>query len=117
MQYRDNDYMIVYNLKDDGVGSISSVKVGPWPDTTRWSENYTASTGCDNNSYRKLSEVEQAQVLLNLAADLMFQGADPSDVLREFGKIRIWCEMGINLPEGRFERALASDDVTKWAPS
>ena len=101
MTYEGNDYMIAW----DSLTKTPRVRVGPWPDRTGWSDDYRLTTGCCDVYFHRLSESEQAQALLNLAADLMFTGVAPRDVLQEFSKIRTWREMGVRLPSGDCERA------------
>ena len=87
------------------------VVVVPWPDDTRRSDQYKLTTGYCNIFFRDLSESQQAQALLNLAAQLMFNGVPPHDILQEFAKIRIWREMGVILPSGDFPRAFIRDNI------
>ena len=101
MNFADDGYMIAWDLPPDE----PRVKVGPWPDRTRWSDDYMATTGCSDDSFTDMTATNQAQALLNLAAQLMFHGSAPDDVLREFAQIRVWREMGVLLPGGYCKRA------------
>ena len=87
------------------------VVVVPWPDVTGQSEQYKLTTGYCDKFFSDLPESQQAQALLNLAAQLMFKGVPPHDVLQEFAKIRIWREMGVILPNGDFPRAFITGNI------
>ena len=96
--YANNDYMIAWDTK-------KSVKVGPWPDKPGgWSAGYSSTSGCCYAHYSNLPESEQATRLVYLAAQIMFEGVPPEDVLREFYQIRVWREMPDLLPSGMFDR-------------
>ena len=112
MSYDRNDYMIAWDVQSTGG---PRVEVGPWPDKMGWSDDFALTTGCSDAVFHDLSEREQAQALLNQAADLMFSGIAPRDVIREFAKIRTWREMGVNLPAGYCSRAFLSTRPN-WNP-
>ena len=110
--YEHDNYMIAWNYDPP------TVKVGPWPDLTGWSERYFSTSGCCYGSFLGASRNEQAQWLQGIALDLLFDGHSRSEVLREFSKIRVWREMGILLPPGYYERAHLLDDQgnLRWSP-
>lgn len=110
--YNNNDYMIAWTIL--GVGDGPRIKVGPWPDRTLWSLEYRSTIGCCNSFYLELSVTEQAQALITLAADLMFDGVPSKDILREFSKIGIWRDLEILLPSGYY-RAFLPDSID-WNP-
>ena len=114
MNYLESGYMIAWRLWG---AESPRIEVGPWPESesARWSHGYTFTTGHCDLAFRKMSERDQAQALLNLAASLMFQGIPPHDILQEFPKIEIWREMGVLLPHGFVERAFLSGKV-EWNP-
>lgn len=107
MYSQDEGFMIAWDFPSP----TAHVEVGPWPDTLGWSKNYPLTTGHCDSFFGGLSEKDQAQALLNLAAQLMFAGIDPGDVLEEFAKIRIWREMRVLLPAGDFQRAFLPGKV------
>lgn len=112
--YTDNNYMIAWTFPDDPTPRL---EVGPWPDRTHWSDSFLLTTGCCDLRFLDLPEVEQAQRLLNLAFELIVQfDIPPDDVLREFCKIGIWCDMGIALPSGDYERAFHENDPLQFSP-
>ena len=108
-------------LPDDGFmvawdrGREPAVELGPHPDTTGWTRRYRATAGCCDTYFVDLPRDEQAQVLLNLAAGLMFEGVPPADVLREFAKVSLWRDMGVTLPFGQAERAFIPGNID-WNP-
>lgn len=110
--YNDNDYMIAWTIQ--GVADGPRIKVGPWPDITHWSSKYRFTTGCCDSFYLRLNPAEQAQALVTLAADLMFDGVPSEDILREFSKIGIWRELEILLPSGYY-RAFQPNSID-WNP-
>ena len=87
------------------------VEVGPWPDTFGWSKGYSLTAGHCHVFFQELSEKEQAQSLLNLAAQMMFGGIKPNVILEEFSKIEIWREMGVLLPARYAQRAFVSGQI------
>ena len=107
--FPDDGYMIAWSTNP------GKVKVGPWPDHRRWSSEYQCTSGCCYSAFKRVSETDQAQALLNLAAGLMFQGISPDDILREFSQIRIWRDMSVLLPLGRMDRAFIAGR-TDWSP-
>ena len=94
MQFENDCFMVAWNRWPESDGAV---EVGPWPDRQRWSERYMSTSGCCDTRFHDLTEDERAQVLLNLAAHLMFDGIAPADVLREFAKIPLWRDMSVNL--------------------
>ena len=106
----DDGFMVAWNIEP-----VPCIEVGPWPDRTRWSDRYRSTSGCCNMPFLNSPPAERAQVLLNLAAGLMFDGIPPEDVLREFAKVSLWRDMSVMLPGGRYERAFIAgrDD---WNP-
>lgn len=90
-----------------------SVRVGPWPDSQGWSARYVCTSGCCDAAYRDMSEAEKGQALQGLALDLVMQGAKPSEVEREFSKIRLWHEAGVLLPQGWVPKATLDN---RWSP-
>ena len=107
MNSLDEGFMIAWDFPSPK----ARIEVGPWPDTVGWSNDYRLTTGHCNRFFRDLSERCQAQALLNLAAELIFEGMNPGDVLEEFAKIRIWREMGVMLPAGYFQCAFLPGKV------
>ncbi len=64
-----------------------------------------------------MPSTEQAQALVNLAADLLLSdNIEPQDILSEFAKIGVWREMGLFLPNGNYERVFLSDNYTRFNP-
>ena len=107
MDFEDDRFMIAWNVSP----RTPSVVVVPWPDDTGQSDDFSLTTGYCDVFFKGLSEDDKAQALLNLAANLMFKGVAPDLVLQEFAKIRIWQEMGVLLPNGRFTRAFLPGNV------
>lgn len=93
--YEGNDWIIAWNPAMDSLPV--ALEVGPWPDRTGWSDKYGATTGCGDSSVSDLDDKEQARLLVNQAADLMFSGIPPQTVLHEFSKIRVWRDMKVDL--------------------
>ena len=96
------------------------VKVGPWPDRSGWSNEYLSTSGWPYEAFQQMDRNEQAQALLNLAADLMFEGIDRVQILREFSRIDVWREMSVLLPSGRWQLALTENPLKpgeyQWNP-
>ena len=92
------------------------LRVGPWPDSSGWSDPYRLTTGCCIDSFAKLSDDEKAVRLVYQAIGMMFEGVPPEDVLREFAQIRVWRDMAALMPEGRCDRAFIEDEPLKWSP-
>lgn len=115
--YDADNYMVAWDAPFGGT-TPRQVEVGEWPDQTGWSDAYELTTGFCDSFFHELSEEEQAQALLNLAADMMFDGLAAQDVLREFSKIRAWREMGVLLPAGHYSRAFlpGSGDWNPYNP-
>ena len=110
--YRNNDYMIAWNRRER-----TRLEVGRWPDNTGWSEPYLFTTGCCGLGFEELPETEQAQRLRNQAFVLIVAYRVPvQDVLREFSKIGVWCDIGITLPGGGYQKAFAPDALSKLTP-
>ena len=112
--YDGNDWMIGWTSNWDG--REPTMEVGPWPDLTRWSNKYHLTSGCCFTAFRGMDEEEQARRLLNEAANLMFQGVPAEMVLREFAKIRVWCQMRVRLIPGDYLAFLPSLGYEKWNP-
>ncbi len=112
VSYDRDNYMVAWTVPS---GGLAAVEVGLWPDETGWSDAYELTTGFCDSFFHELSREQQAQALLNLAADMMFEGLAAQDVLREFSKIRTWREMGVLLPAGHYSRVFLSDSPN-WNP-
>ena len=84
-----NNYMIAAQHRDDP----SAVRVGPWPDTTGWSAAYFYTVGCCFSGWPPRNAKEHGRALLNEAANLMFLGGNPRQVLQEFAKIKAWRDL------------------------
>ena len=80
-------YMIAWNHPDDP----SAVRVGPHPGDG-WAHEYV-SARYPTGDWPPANRDEHGQGLLNQAVQLMFDGADPKQVLREFAKIEAWREL------------------------
>lgn len=61
--YDGNNWMIAWTPEPDRGGPV--VKVGPWPDRTGWSREYSCTSGCCYGHFSGLDEEEQAHRLLN----------------------------------------------------
>ena len=107
----DDGYIIAWS----GIAKAAAVKVGPWPDTHGWSDEFECTTGFCYHGHQGYTRVEKAQALLNLAAGIMFEGVPAEDVLREFHQIRTWREMSVLLPVGRMRRAFIAGSHD-WNP-
>ena len=115
--YDDNNYMIAWDVVNlSGQKNEKAVEVGPCPDKTRWSNKYDATTGHCDLEFEDLDDAEQAQVLVNLAASLVFYGVPASEILEEFSKIKVWRDMDIQLPAGTYHAFLPSKGYTTWNP-
>ena len=112
MNFDNNNYMIVWTAAGSGPACL---EVGPWPDRTCWARSFTSSTGCCDAEFEQMSGTDQAQALLNLAAQLMFQGCEPTDVLNKFARISVWRDMSVLLPSGRCDRAFIAGNMN-WNP-
>ena len=110
VQLPDDGFMIAWSTRREQM-----VEVGPWPDYQRWSREYESTSGCCYSFFKNLSRAEQAQAMLNLAAELMFQGVPPENVLKEFAKVGLWRDMSVLLPLGRMDRAFIPGCV-EWQP-
>ncbi len=78
------------------------VKVGPHPNVTGWSNEYSRIVGCCFNKFQDMEDSELAQALIREAIYMMSEGVPPMMVLTEFSKIRIWREMRITLTSGEY---------------
>ena len=113
--YDGNDWMIAWNGRL--IEGSSAIEVGPWPDSTGWSNTYAKTTGCCNTFVHDLDDAEQARLLVNQAVDLMFDGIPPEMVLTEFAKIRVWREMKVDLLAGYSYKAfLPGKGYESWNP-
>lgn len=65
-----------------------AVALGPWPDTSGWSDRYQGTSGCCFAYFKVLSRDE---------------------------KVRLWRDMGVLLPQGPQERAFISGRID-WNP-
>ena len=106
-------YMIAWrtNFCEDGP---PMVKVGPWPDRTGWTDGLHATGHFP--AFQEMTPGQQAQALLNLAAQMMFHGVPPADILREFAKIAVWRDMGFIEPTGFVTRAFIPGRYDEWNP-
>ena len=86
MNFDNNNYMIAWTAAVPGPACL---EVGPWPDRTGWSDSFNSSIGCCDTTFEQMSGTDQAQALLNLAAQLMLQGCEPTDVLNKFARISV----------------------------
>ena len=112
--YANNDYMIAW---DSAPSRTPMVHVGLHPDRMDWSIGYQFTTGCCDAAFIQMGEQEQAQALVNLAAMLVLgDGIPPQSVLKEFAKIRVWREMGLQLPHGHYDSAFLPGDYTVLNP-
>lgn len=83
-----DEWMIGWNSNFYGK-EPGSVEVGPWPDTTGWSERYQLSSGCCYSSWRGLTREQKLQDIVNGFFVLVLgHGLGPAAVHREFWKIR-----------------------------
>ena len=93
-----------------------SVRVGPCPDRTGWSAAYEWTAGCCYENWPPADRDMHGQGLLNEAANRMFMGADPQQVLREFAKIEAWRELrNVQFTSGEVDRAFMSGNPA-WNP-
>jgi hypothetical protein len=64
------------------------VEVGPWPDTTLWSQKYRSTGGACNDDVHEMSPLELSHCVYRDAMKLIIRdGIDPFAVHREFLKI------------------------------
>ncbi len=112
MNFDNNNYKIAWTAAGPGPACL---EVGAWPDRTGWSDSFDSSTGCCDTAFTQMSGTDQAQALLNLAAQLMFEGCEPTDVLNKFSRIGVWRDMSVLFPYGRCGRAFIAGDVN-WSP-
>ena len=94
--YNDRDWMIGWNI------STGEMEVGPYPDLTRWTNRYEATTGCCYSFIDDLTDEEIAECLRSEALHMISWGVPVEAVLREFAKIRIWRDMRINTTGGNY---------------
>ena len=87
----DENYTDKYMIAAKHRNNPSAVRVGPHPGDG-WARlyEYARYTGGD---WPPADPHEHGQGLLNEAAHLMFEGADPNQVLQEFAKIEAWREL------------------------
>ena len=83
--YTDS-YMIAIRRDDP-----STVRVGPHPGN--WAPSTLYDAWYTGGGWPPADPDQHGQGLLNHAAHLMFLGADPQQVLREFAKIEAWREL------------------------
>ena len=111
-------WMVAWNsCHGDNTRWPTGVAVGPWPDKTNWSQRYLSTSGCCYSTFKDLSRRDKEIALLGLAFQIAANGIPPRDVLREFARIPEWRDMGVLLPDGRYERAFLPDpDRIDWSP-
>ena len=108
-----DDFMVAWTPASEH--GPARLEVGPHPDRSQWSANYLLTAGSCSATFLRMTEAEQGQALLNLAAQVMFDGVAPGDVLREFAKVRVWRDMGVLLPSGWWRRAF-DPGRNDWTP-
>ena len=87
MSTKADNWMIAWNKSGE-------IKVGPWPDHNRWSDEYDFTVGCCFAAYREMSNDEKQQHLLGQFVDLVLGwGIDPKAANSEFRKISTWCDL------------------------
>ena len=114
--FSGDDFMVAWTSAATSTGNPSqdAVAVGPWPDRTRWSDEYVSTTGCCDAYFKGLTSERKTQCLVNLFVDLVLgHGLDPKAVHREFMKIDLWREMNIELPSGPYVAHLEDGN---WSP-
>lgn len=65
---------------------VIGVRVGGYPDETGWSLRYA----CTRSFVRGRGEGAEAVGLRDMALQLLFDGCEPVEVLREFSRIPAW---------------------------
>ena len=113
-----NDYMIAWtptSLRGGPSNTQGQMRVGPWPDQTRWSISFKSTSGCCFYKFRDMTPEDQALALLGLAFAIACDDVPVSMILAEFSKIRVWREMPVLLPDGRYDRAFI-DANPDWNP-
>ncbi|WP_439814647.1 hypothetical protein [Zavarzinia sp. CC-PAN008] len=69
-------------------GDPTSVRVGPWPDRTGWTRNWTFKTGAYDQDGSATTPAEQFGAMMTIFALLVVRdGLDPALLHREFRKI------------------------------
>ena len=117
--YNANDYMVAWTPSEMAPVpecKLPAIRVGPWPDETRWSNTYDLTSGCCFADYHDWDEQKQAQALVNLAMTIAADGVPVADILSEFQKIRVWRHMGLLLPDGFHEHAFLLTDTVTFNP-
>lgn len=86
--YDIDHWMVAWTPGDQG--DTKQVRVGPWPDYSRWSDAYDMTSGCCNlRRWPTLTHHEKIQEILNGFFYLVLsERLDPDALLIEFLKIR-----------------------------
>ena len=84
--YKLDGWMVAWNSsngRDPG-----KINVGPWPDTTRWSDEYDYTAGCCFSGWAELGREEKLQAIANGFLVLVLgDGLDSAKVHAELWKI------------------------------
>ena len=106
----DGGYMISWT-PDDEIGRQGDrtvgVQVGPWPDTTGWSDAYELTVHAEF-----VGTDREAAHLRDLALQLVLDGCPPADVLGEFSRILVWRQLRVATGAWAF----VPDRWSEWNP-
>ena len=110
-----SEFTIGWNCPDDDHPD-GQVAVGSWPDTPgSRTDRLTFTGGYPFFAFQEWKPETLAQVLLNLAAHMMFCGISPARILEEFAHVSLWRDMGFLLPQGQVQRAFIPGRID-WNP-
>lgn len=111
--YPQGRYLVAWNRSDSDHHRLA---VGPWPDYDGWSTGFANGVVGGTILSHTIWPESREIALLMLAFGLIAEGHYFREVLEEFAAIREWCDMGVLLPDGYYERALRDNAPEQWAP-
>jgi hypothetical protein len=90
MKFHIDSWMIGWTptwVKDEP--NPGAIEVGPWPDTTRWSDAYVNTSGCCNAGWDELTSSEQKmdEIIRGFYQLVLADGIDAFALHLEFCKI------------------------------
>lgn len=95
MLYDIDHWMVGWNSPEKSGPRSQEVKVGPWPDKTRWSDDFEATAGCCNATWHDELETQEEKIdelIRGFFYLVLSEGIDPDAVHQEFSKIRGYLE-------------------------
>ena len=94
MLYDIDQWMVGWTAPETGEPRSQEVRVGPWPDKTRWSDAYDSTAGCAFSDWHKIETDEEKidELIRGFFFLVLGERIDPDAVHREFSKIKGYLE-------------------------